>query len=99
MGPGGGQGQTDSTASFFWLMLLIILIILVIWWLKRAWFVAPVFFLRQIELSLLKFFAEAFGDLAKALNIPMYDVDTVGKLEQVISTADPSTISKQKLLK
>ena len=67
----GNQNQTDQTANFFWMLVLAMIAGLAFWWFDQSAIVTFFFHFRGIEITLIKWFADAYTSMAQILHLPM----------------------------
>ncbi len=67
------QNATDQTANFFWMLVILMIVALVFWWIDKKYIITFVFYLRGLEIELVKWFAIGYTKLAGWLHLPMPD--------------------------
>lgn len=88
----GGQQQTDQTANFFWLICIICGAAIIFWWVDEKYVVAPIFFIRDVEIDAVRWLALLWMPIAKFLHLPLPNLDQLQALEEYVQQADPSTV-------
>lgn len=88
----GGQQQTDQTANFFWLLCIICGAFIIFWWVDEKYVVAPVFFIRDIEIDAVRWLAHLWMPIAKFFHLPLLNLEQLDALESYTQSADPAQV-------
>src|SRR3990167_2112360 len=89
----GGQQQTDQTANFFWLLCIICGAFIIFWWVDEKYVVAPIFFIRDVEIDVVRWLALLWMPIAKLFHLPLPNLDQLDALETYTQQADPAQVS------
>ena len=89
----GQQNSTDHTANFFWLIAFVAGALIAVWYLKRPWFVVPVFYCRYYEISFFIYVVSAWNNLASLFHLPLANLTDLTTLKSYIAGTDPTKIS------
>ncbi len=92
----GQQQQTDQTANFFWLLCIICGSFIIFWWVDEKYIVAPIFFIRDVEIDVVRWLALLWTPVAKLLHLPLPNLDQLQALEEYTQQADPSQVGWEK---
>lgn len=92
----GQQQQTDQTANFFWLICIICGAAIIFWWVDEKYVVAPIFFIRDAEINVVRWLALLWMPIAKFLHLPLPNLDQLQALEEYIQQADPNQVGWNK---
>ncbi len=88
----GGQQQTDQTANFFWLICIICGASVIFWWVDEKYIVGPVFFIRDLEINVVRWLALLWDPIAKFLHLPAPDLNQLQALQEYVQEANPSRV-------
>lgn len=91
MYPNQQNNPTDHTANFFWLLVLICLGLIGLWYFKPGWVIAPVFWLRRIELDFMILGAHLWNSVAHYIHLPSIHTNELLALKSVVSHVNPKT--------
>ena len=91
--PPGQQNSTDHTANFFWLIAFVAGALIAIWYLKRPWFVVPVFYFRYYEVSFFIYVLSEWNNLAPLLHVSPVSLTELNTLKAYIAGSDPTKVS------
>ena len=91
---GGGQNQSDQTASFFWVLVMICGVMLLVWYLKPQWVVIPVYSVRTFEIILMKYLLIGWSHIAAFFHLPVpsAEISMLSKLQDYAHSVDPRII-------
>lgn len=89
----GGQQQTDQTANFFWLICILCGAAIIFWWVDKKYIVAPVFFIRDVEIDMVRWLTLLWLPIAQFLHLPAPNIDRLNAIKVYIQQANPSKVS------
>ncbi|PHQ78228.1 MAG: phosphoesterase [Coxiella sp. (in: Bacteria)] len=93
------QNATDQTSNFFWLIAIIAGVLLAIWWLKRSWFVIPIYYFRYYELCFFQFLLDGWDKVAtwaSWLHLPKGNPAELVAMKHSIYSAQPNHVDWSK---
>ena len=91
-GGGGGQSGSDQTAGFFWIICMVMGSAILVWIFGRQLFVAPVFWLKLVEINVIKSIVLAWSKIAISVHLPVPDTHILDRLQKYISSANPKIV-------
>lgn len=91
-GGGGGQQQTDQTANFFWLLVILCGVAMLLWIEEEKYIVAPVFFIRDVEIDFIRWLTVLWMPVAQFFHLPPPHLDRLQAIQTYIQQADPSKV-------
>jgi intracellular multiplication protein IcmP len=94
---GGGQGQTDQTASFFWYVVLIAIAVILIWFFGKKYLVPPIFWIREGELYLLEAVLKGWNYLASFVHLPLANINSFEHIKHFMDAAQAKEVTLEQV--
>ena len=95
----GTQGQqSDHSSNFFWLLALIAGTLVVMWFFARHWIIAPVFFARLHELSMIQGIAGLFTDIAQWFHFSLPKDQVIDQLQNYIQATPAKDVTYENFM-
>ena len=89
------QNATDQTSNFFWLLAIIAGALIALWFFARSWVVAPIYYARYYELTLIYYMVDGWNKLAASLSflhLPHGGLTDIANLKHYIIDSTPSQV-------
>lgn len=87
------QSGSDNTTNFFWLFFMLVMAVILIWFFKPGWIIAPIYYMRYVELILLNWVLTGYNEvttwyIVRWFHLPTVNTDVFKEVEKLVIGVD-----------